>query len=190
MTDIFVAGEGAGEIGRWVEPRERRETSQRTDGVLFEIYSRKRADGCVIDGVAWSKIPKYRAGGHATADQRTLRKLAVIAEEAGADTFLWARDSDHDASRVRALSKEHDDLRAKHAPALEIIGGVVEPCLEAWIVGLKGLHPNPEELSVPRLWQMAKDNGVEREEAMVAVVREAELSSGTVPSLKRWLDQF
>lgn len=190
MTDIFVAGEGAGEIGRWVEPKERRATSQRTNGVLFELYSRKRADGSVIDGKAWSKIPKYRAGGHATADQRTLRQLAVIAEEAGADTLLWARDSDHDSSRALELCATHDDLRAQHASTLEIIGGVVEPCLEAWIVGLKGIHQSPEALSVPRLEQLAKDNDVDREEAMVAVVREAELRTSNLPSLKRWLDQF
>lgn len=190
MTDLFVAGEGAGEIGRWVEMKERRSTSIRTDGVLFELYARKRSGGVVVDGIAWRLIPKYRAGGHLTEDQKSLKKLVVLAEEAGADVLLWARDSDRDPRRAKTLTATHHELRGEDGRSLEIVGGVAEPCLEAWIVGLKGLHRTPEKLSVPRLEEIAKENNLDGEGQMVELVRQCELDTKSVPSLERWLEQL
>ncbi len=114
----------------------------------------------------------------------------MLAEEAGADVLLWARDSDRSSERVRTLTATHDELKRENADSLEIIGGVVEPCLEAWIVGLKGLHKSPEALSVPKLWELAKDNNLASEEAMVELVRSCDLETENLPSLTRWLTQL
>jgi hypothetical protein len=190
MKRLFVAGEGACELGRWGEAPEYRAESKRTDGVLAALYWRAGREGVVVEGKRWKDVRKYRAGGHATAEQRTLRALALEAREAGADVLLWVRDTDHDEDRGKQLRTAHEELRDQHADELEIVGWPAVPAIEAWILAIAGDINAPEELSVPRLKQLAEERSLAGERQMVDLIAEREIRTSRSPSLMNWLAQL
>ena len=187
--NVYVAGEGPHEIGKWAENPERRGSSKRGDGVLAALFRKVHLDEIqVIDGKKWSLAPKYRAGAHATADQRCLRQLAHLAEEAGAEVFLWSRDLDKIERREDELLTELGALREKYADDLFVVGGVAVRCLEAWIAGLAQLHVRPEELAVSRAAALVAENELDSESRMVSLIRDGALDVSRTPSLHAWLE--
>lgn len=186
---VFLAGEGEAELGRWAEPPQYRHTSSRSNGVLFALFEKAGRKGEIIDARLWRLVPKYRAGGHETADQKTLRKLAVLAEESGADLLLWARDTDHEKDRQRALRETHQSLRAED-DALEIIGEPAHPCVEAWVLAIAAAHANPEALSKPRLKALAQEHKVSTSSQMVELIDARPLDASRSSSLARFVEQL
>lgn len=187
---IYVAGEGRHEVGKWEESPERWSTSERTDGVLYELFVKSGRTGEVIAGKNWRSIRKFKAGENATPEQKTLKGLALDAKEHGADLVLWARDSDHQANREQELMPTQDELRTTHAGTLTICGGVVSPAIEAWMIALAKHHPNPESLTTARCEQLAAQHNFAREDQMVDLVRERDLDASLSPSLQNWLKQL
>lgn len=192
MITLFVGGEGPHELGKWAEEAERRSTSARTDGVLAALFRRARPEfeARVVDGRAWRKVPKFRAGEHAGAEERTLRGLALLAGEAGADALLWLRDTDGDASREEELlsaARRLKEAAGDDEPA--IIGGVARPCLEAWGVALAGRHASPETLSTSAVQRIAREHSLDTEERLVELTSEADLEITNAASLRDWVTE-
>lgn len=187
---VYLAGEGEHELGKWAQSVEYGDASTRTDGVLFALFCRAGRDGRVVAGKRWRGIRKYRSGGHASAEQRVLRQLAVEAEEQGADVLLWTRDTDHDAERASQLKSTHEEIKATFAGALEIIGEPANPCIEAWIIAIAGHHRTPETLSVPKLAELAATHGVDTDQAMVDLINSAELDTSGSESLEAFVAQL
>lgn len=190
MTTLFVAGEGVCEIGRWAGEPQYRDASGRTDGVLAALFWRAGREGSVIDGKAWKNVRKYRAGGHATAEQRTLRALVNDAVESGADVLLWARDTDHDEERGEQLRTAHLQLTRDHADELEIVGWPAVPAIEAWILAIAGVVPAPEGLSTRKLKELAEEHSLNSERQMVDLIADRPLDTSRASSLKQWVDQL
>ncbi len=187
---VYLAGEGEHELGRWAQSVEYREASTRSDGVLFALFRRAGREGSVLAGKRWRDIRKYRAGGHATAEQRALHQLAIDAAEQGADVLLWARDTDGDADRAKQLRDKHAELKASFDAELEIIGEPANPCIEAWIVALAGHHPTPESLSVQKLEALTKTHQLDTEQAMVDLINSSELETSRSRSLADFVAQL
>ena len=180
----FVAGEGPHEIGKWSEPHEYRSTSMRSDGVLAEVV-RKRHDVTVVGGCLWKQVRKFKAGNHASAEERTLRGIMLHAEESDADVVFWVRDSDGDPDRVKDLRDSESRVRSDH-PDLRLHGLCAEPCIEAWVVGMPGKHASPETMSAPALKKLAAKHSIGTEAEMLEVVRHHAIDPRRNPSLHQW----
>lgn len=187
---IYVAGEGRHEVGKWEESPERWSTSERTNGVLYELFIKSGRRGEVIAGKNWRSIRKFKAGENATPEQRTLKGLALDAKEHGAELVLWARDSDGNTHRERELIPTQDELRITYSGTLRICGGIAAPAIESWILALAKQHSNPDSLTTSRCEQLAAQHDLAREEQMVELVRERDLDSSRSPSLQNWLNQL
>lgn len=185
MIRVFLAGEGRGELGRWSEPAEYRSTSNRSDGVLAELLRRVRKDGWEIVGsVVWTKVRKYKSGGHRGAEEKNILGAALTAVEHGADVLVFTRDTDDDEERRKQVFSAREALSSDPSLGPEhVVGGVQHPCLEAWILVLHGKHRDAETLSKRKVLELAKTLLVDTEDAMVDVVRKCsigELPSGNV----------
>lgn len=185
---VFVTGEGEGEIGKWAQSPEYRATSKRGDGVLKELFDTRRT-GTVIDGRSWKHIVTLRPGGR--GDGKTLEKAAVLAEDAGAELLLWSRDTDGDDQREPQLEASMRAL-AEQGDRIAIIGGVQDPCLEAWIVTIAQLDKAPDLLSKQRLTELLEGTGFDHEAGMCELIRNAKrpLDTSRSPSLTKWMAQL
>ncbi|MBL8914100.1 MAG: hypothetical protein JNM17_25575 [Archangium sp.] len=186
---LFVTGEGPAEIGKWSESPEYRNLSKRTDGVLAELF-RTRREGTVIGGVVWKDVRKYRVG-QAHGDTRTLQGAALLADEAGAEVLLWARDSDGSTERVNLLEAAHAQLKEERAD-LEIIGGLPEKAIEAWIIAIAQLLKNPESLSRDAAKTLVRENDLSNDTKMCELIKGAPkpLDTSRSPSLAKWMAQL
>lgn len=187
---IYVAGEGRHEVGKWEESEERWSISDRGNGVLYELFSKSGRRGDVIAGTNWKNVRKYRAGDHATPEQRTLKGLAVDARRRGAELVLWARDSDHKPVREKELVAMQNELRATCAGTMTICGGVAEPAIEAWIITLAKKHANPDSLTTAKAETLANQHGFASGDKMIAVIEQNDLDASLSPSLQNWLKQL
>lgn len=186
MTTLFVAGEGEHELGRWARSPEYRHDEARTDGVLAALFARRDSTARVVDGVAWRRIRKFKAGAHRSAEVRNLLGAALQAKESGADVFVWVRDTDGKRERRAEIEKGMallDEERVKWA------GGPAEPCLEGWILDLAEVVKVPDEQHVKVLQSRATEEGLDSEVAMVRAVEAADLAKVSSPTLKAWLER-
>lgn len=182
---LFVAGEGEHELGKWVESAENRSSSRRTDGVLAELFRLSHPSAAVLGAIAWRRIVKYRAGKHASNEERNWLGALNQAEESGADVFIWARDTDGDSHRADQLRRASTFAEPS---TMQIAGGVADPCLESWMVAIARAHADPDSLTVSKLAKIASENEIDSEEQMVELVkaRGQEGNFGS-PSLRAWL---
>jgi hypothetical protein len=169
---LFVAGEGVDEIGKWSEHSSYRQSSERGDGVLAELF-RKKHPATVQDGKAWTEVSHFRAG-IPRGDAHTLAALALAASEAGVDVLVWARDTDGDAVRVAELKSTQEELRREY-PSLLFVGGLPHPAIEAWVIAIGDFDTDPESRSKGRLKELAKANDCASEAEMCRLIRERKL---------------
>lgn len=167
---LFVTGEGANEIGKWIEHPSYRSSSKRGDGVLAALVRKKREAAMVVDGMAWKNARHFRAGV-ARGDAHTLAAHALTASEAGADALVWARDTDGDVSRVKELKAKQEELRAEFR-ALKFIGGLPN---QAWVMAIGRLDVDPESRSKERLKKLAEENDCASESRMCQLINDAQL---------------
>jgi hypothetical protein len=147
----------------------------------------------VIGATRWKDIRKYRAGGHASAEERNVLGAALQAVEKGCRVVAFTRDRDGDVQRGKDVERGVATALQQHDSALFVAGGVAVEAIESWILSLRG-QPGAEQLSNPksRFNQAFRENEGEGTTAqMVRVVAGAELDQKTLPadgwSLRRWV---
>jgi hypothetical protein len=133
--NVLVAGEGKTELGRWaIEPQYR---ADRDVGVLEAIVVKR--GGCVVDGVLWKNIRKFRAGNHRAPETRTVLGLALEAKER-ALILVFVRDRDGDDARRGDIDAGVAEARHRF-PGVRIAGRCAVESVEA--LGLWALVPLP-----------------------------------------------
>ena len=155
-------------------------------GVLIALL--ERVDGSaftVAEGTMWKKIRKYRAGKHASAEERNVLGLALQACETQCSALVFSRDRDGDVGRERKL--ERGIQRARELfPNLEMIGGVAVENIEAWILVLLG-YPG-ERLSPNKTKPELEARGIATLDDKLAVVAKSRLDEVPPGSLRNWLE--
>ncbi|MDC0722949.1 hypothetical protein [Nannocystis bainbridge] len=194
MKRVVLGGEGPNELGGWCNlPPYRAETP--VPGVLEALLRHVRPDGwIVIDAVVWSSIRKYRAGGHADAEERNVLGLVLKARERGADIVAFARDCDGDGAqhrrRIASIDVGLARAREEFPQGPAVIGGSAVRMLEAWVLAIGG------ERRTEEMGREGLETGFQRFQiplkktpALVDFVQKADL--GRIPadavSLTKWL---
>jgi hypothetical protein len=190
---IFLAGEGPSELGDWSRLPQYRSSPPRR-GVIEALLLRIRPQGWEIVGATcWKDILKFKAGGHASAEERDVLGAALQAVEKGCQVLAFTRDRDGDVQRGKDVERGVAKATEHHGSALSVAGGVAVEALESWILSLKG-EQNTEGSKDPkqRFREVFVDNGGEGSTAaMVDFVAESNLDEKTLPvdarSLRQWL---
>ena len=184
---VLLAGEGKTELGEWAKEAPYRDEPGET-GVLLALLRRVGwANAEPVDGLLWSKIRKYRAGDHASPEERNVLGLALNARRARCSLVVFSRDRDGDPQRQLAL--EAGILRARELfPELLLVGGIAIEMIEAWILVLCG-HPG-EDLPAHRTTQELEERlGITSLQQKVDAVAEAQLDRVPHGSLSTWLER-
>lgn len=136
---VFLAGEGANELGQWYHEamyRQQYATTHR-DGVLGALLTLAGVRYQVVGAVQWMNIRKYSAGEHRKAEQQNLEGARRAAIESSADALVFVRDTDGDTKRQRQIESLFDELTHDEG-GLRVVGGVAVKNLECWLVALDG----------------------------------------------------
>jgi hypothetical protein len=188
---VFLAGEGKTELGRYALSKEYAEGSVEV-GVLEALLRRHSNNLEVIGAELWkSKLPKLKVGrGMSGAETKTVRGLALLAEEAGAQVLVFTRDRDGDEERERDVVAGLAIARREN-PSLRIVGGVAIEMIECWMLALRGDH-HAQACRDPK-GELSKRHKVASVQQMVGLVRGAKLERSAIPkdaeSLREWLEQ-
>lgn len=193
---VFLAGEGKTELGRHALSKEYFEGSNEV-GVLEALVRRHCRDVQIVGAElcksrgAQKKLPKLRVGsGMSGAETQTVRGLALLAEEAGAQALVFARDRDGERERERDVVAGVEEARREN-PSLRIVGGVAIEMIECWLLALRGEH-HSQTCRDPK-GGLSKRHQVTSVAEMVDFVRAAKLDVGSLPadakSLRDWLAQ-
>ena len=182
---VLLAGEGKTDLGEWAkEPAYRTEPGEQ--GVLTALLERIAKGLTVVDGVVWKAIRKYRAGNHASAEERNVLGLALRALQTRCDALVFSRDRDGYPERERDVEAgiaKARDLSSK----LEIVGGVAIENIEAWVLVLCG--ERGEELTGSRTKERLEVLGIATTRQKVDVVASAALGNLPPGSLATWVDR-
>lgn len=187
---VFLAGEGKTELGRHALTREYAAASK--DVGLEALVRRHDGDLEIVGAELWkSKVPKLGVGkGIGGAETKTVRGLALMAAEKGAEALVFARDRDGDRARQRDVEAGLDAARREN-PTLRIVGGVAIEMIECWLLALRGQRRS-QTCHDPK-GELANQYGVTNLEQKVELVQEAKLEPGAIPadaeSLLTWLKQ-
>jgi hypothetical protein len=124
------------------------------------------------------------------AETQTVRGLALLADEAGAQVLVFTRDRDGEKERERDVEMGLVEARREN-PSLRIVGGVAIEMIECWMLALRGDH-HSQTCRDPKD-ELSKLHQVASVQQMVDLVREAKLELSAVPkdaeSLREWLEQ-
>jgi hypothetical protein len=185
VIKIFLAGEGATELGGWAREKVYRDPTPSV-GVLEALLRKVSASGwTIIDACCWKNIRKYRVRPPMPAEIRNLLGVALQAKEAGAEVLAFARDRDRDEDRQSAVVEGIRSASNTLNPCPTIVGGVAIEAIEAWLLALHGErrgyhHARPKEHLAAL--------GITHH---VTVIEAADTDSPSIdsPSLQTWLDQ-
>ncbi len=141
---ILIAGEGISELGRWAYVKPYQSKQVDCDGMIESFLRRIRRDGwSIADGIAWSKIPAYKARGSQSSKRMKLgpeahKVLALLlrADETQCDAVVFLRDLDKLVDRKEDIDDGIDKARELFSP--QIAGGVPVRELESWLLSLLG----------------------------------------------------
>ena len=188
MIPIFLAGEGATELGGWVRPRPFR--SERPErGVLEALVEKCWPTGCeVVDAIRWKDIRKFRSGDRRAPETRNVVGAALSAREVGRRLGLedlplvFSRDRDRDLdrdARIEAGIKKAEEL------GYVVAGGVAAPNIEAWVIACEG-RTGSEVVRDPK-GDLA-ERGITSTAEKVAVIDRVEIDAlpSDASSLRRW----
>jgi shikimate kinase len=189
VISIFLAGEGATELGGWAAERAYR-TTPPAPGVLQALLEKVSSNGWEIrEAAMWKSIKKFSVvNDRRDAEIRNVLGVALKASEEGIQALVFSRDRDRDAERERRIEEGISAARSEF-PALKIVGGVAIEEIEAWTLALHGMK-KAHELRVPIEGFAAR--GLESDvQSQVEVVRQADLTSGSIdsPSLATWIER-
>lgn len=97
MKRVLVVGEGPNELGH--EPGPDKPAAR---GVLEALARTQVSEGWEVAGrLKWKDIPKYKVGGHKSAEERNLLGALYRAKEQQYDAVLLARDTDGEKERQK-----------------------------------------------------------------------------------------
>jgi hypothetical protein len=187
---VLLAGEGRNELGGWIDlPPYRADSPE--PGVLQALLEQiSVASWVVYDARQWKSIRKYRAGDRSAPETRSVIGLALHAKESGCDVLAFVRDEDGAPQRtadVGAGLKRASELW----PALSIVGSTAIPCLEGWLLALKG-ETGTEQLSKQKAIEISIQAGIGTKDtrALVEYVREHGVTrvAPDAAKLRSWLD--
>lgn len=186
---VFLAGEGKNELGGRIGPPAFHNPDQR--GVIEALLQKICPDGWVVGGACeWKRIRKFKAHGPVDAETRAVLGAALDARESQCHVLAFCRDQDKDENRQRAIDTGIERVQQGHPSSPAVIGGIVIPKLEGWILALL-CYAKTEAMSPNRADEKLVEHGVAAKdtEAMVRIVDEANLN--VVPpdatSLHQWL---
>jgi hypothetical protein len=187
---VWLSGEGASDLG------DRDKSNGQRQGSLEALLLRAEPRGWSVGGaIQWMAIRKYQAGAargkFAHEDERNVRKLALIAKEAGCEVVAFTRDIDADHDREGGIEKGIERA-GQMFDTLTIIGGVAKPALEGWILALLG-ERDTDRLSRKRANEMLEERELAGKQAedYVEVIENADLEHlpPGCDSLRRWLER-
>jgi hypothetical protein len=185
VIKVFLAGEGATELGGWSREKVYRDPTPAT-GVLEALLKKVRPSGwIVVEAICWKSIRKYQARPKMSAELRNVLGVALHAKEVGAEVLAFTRDRDRDTTREAEISEGIARSVSLFEPCPRIVGGVAIEAIEAWTLALHGQrrghrHPRPkEELAAASITDQ------------IAVVEAASLDNPDLdaPSLKSWIER-
>jgi hypothetical protein len=187
---VWLSGEGASDLGDRDKPNGQRQ------GSLEALLLRAEPHGWSVGGaIQWKAICKYEAGAargkFAHEDERSILKLALLAEEAGCEVVAFTRDIDADPDREEGIEKGIERA-GQMFESLTIIGGAAKPALEGWILALLG-ERNTDSLSRKRANELLAKQEIAGKQAedYVEVIENADLKHlpPGCESLKSWLER-
>jgi hypothetical protein len=183
---VFLAGEGRTELGEWAkQPPYREQPGEK--GVLVALIERVADDAATfVDGLLWSKIRKYKAGNHASPEERNVLGLALSARRARCDVVVFTRDRDGSAGRQRDLDAGIRRARELFAD-LKMVGGVAIENVEGWVLVLLGFHTGERVSSKKTKRELETRFGITTVQQMVDAVASAPLDEPAPGSLSAWL---
>ena len=180
---VYLAGEGRCDIGNAAAIPSYAESAE--PGVVQALLDQFLHHNWEMAGaIAWKNIRKFRAGGHATAEERNVLGVAQMAREAKADLLVFVRDRDGDRQR------ETDIVRAvARIEGLQVVGGVAVESIDAWVIAVCG-DPKAETYGEPK--QQLPRHAMHCAADMVDRIRMAgpDVATAPAPSLRRWLGQL
>lgn len=191
---VVLGGEGPNELGGRANPPPYQNDER---GVLEALLRRVRPDGWqVIDAISWKRIRKFRAGGHADAEERNVRGLVLEARERGADVVAFSRDCDGDGpqhrQRIDSVAAGIAWVQENFPDGPTVIGGVAVRMLESWVLAAVGEH-RTEELRREGLAAALKRHQIAEKDTEVMVTRVEAANLSMLPpdaiSLRRWLER-
>ncbi len=161
MKRVLLVGEGRNELGGYADKPPYRSDDPSPD--VLEALARRA--GCqfeVVDAIQWKDIRKYRAGDHASPEERNLKGARLEAKERDCHAVLFSRDRDRDRDRARQIDALVDSDPACFA------GGVAVEAIESWILSFLG-DAGAEGYRRPKK-QLEEDHGISTTEEMVEVI--------------------
>jgi hypothetical protein len=194
MIKVFLGGEGKNDIGTRSQDPMGDEI-----GVVEALLRRVRADGWRVAGaISWQSIRKYRAGAARQradhADAHNVRALVQRAYEESCELLAFARDVDGEADRERAIRDALATIDVlgfaeEYRYRLAIVGGVVKPKLEGWILCLRGVA-GTDSMSRAAVDRALEAAGIELKStaAYMEIAETGELPTASC-SLGDWLEQ-
>ena len=197
MKKVFLAGEGPNDLGKWAHHPSFR--AKYGKGVIEGLLSKVRAEGWEVrESVRWKDVIKFRVGGHASAEERAVKGLVLMAKEAGCDIVAFVRD--RDGSRKHPNNKREEDIKRGMREVRQtldncpdIIGGVAIKAIEAWILAIRG-EDQSEKVTNPkeRLKEIFEEEGKEScTVSYVEVIDNGSLENlpEDARSLRAWLEK-
>jgi hypothetical protein len=188
MKRVLLAGEGKTELGEWAkEPPFRVLPGDR--GVLAALIERvDREAFTLVGGIPWKNIRKYKAGDHASAEERNVLGLVLSARRARCDTVVFSRDQDGSVTRREDLEKgirrAADDM-----PDITVIGGAAVENIEGWVLVILGFTDGEGIPSKRTKEELETRSGIVTLQQKVDAVDAARLHSFREGSLGVFLDR-
>lgn len=150
---VWLGGEGPTELGGLAGHPSFRDPTDH--GVLQTLVLLLQPDAAIHGATVWSKIHKYASGAALTSraknealESLAVRRLCLMAEEAGADVVVFARDRDAFDERDQQIADGIDAARAGGS-GVRVGGGVAVRAIEAWALLVLG-DPNAEQHRDPK----------------------------------------
>lgn len=183
VRQVFLAGEGRCDIGNAAANPSYAQSSE--PGVVQALLDHAlERNWQMVGAIAWKNIRKFRAGGHATAEERNVLGVAQMAREAKADLLVFVRDRDGDRQREKDIARAMAQI-----DGLQVVGGVAVESIEAWVIAICG-DPKAETYSEPK--DQLPNHDIACAADMVDLIRSAgsKIASAPAPSLRHWLGQL
>lgn len=192
MIQVFLAGEGANDLGGWHVERVYR-ADRPAPGVLETLARHIVPTGWEVrDAMKWKDIPKLQVGSKGKGAERKVVFAAHLhAKERGCTVLLFTRDRDHPkyAARQREIEQALAELSGS---SVAVAGGVCVERLESWVLALSGCTKS-EGLGKDRCDAELEVLGIVRKDTAAMVEHVQRHGIAAVPpdatSLHAWLSR-